>query len=94
MWMLLFALEFTATRQIQLAMQTSKKTTTTGDFEVRKKKKKLDACRHLNTNRCKKWLQKRIKLPAVGVTGPKDSRDNDSQATSNRERGILYVILM
>jgi hypothetical protein len=38
MWMLLFALEFTATRQIQLAMQTSKKTTTTDDFEVRKKK--------------------------------------------------------
>lgn len=56
-------------------------------------KKKLDACRHLNTNRCKKWLQKRVKLPAAGVTRARDSKDNDSQATSNRERGILYVML-
>jgi hypothetical protein len=28
----------TATRQTQLAMQTSKKTTTTGDFEVRRRR--------------------------------------------------------
>ena len=64
--------------------------------EIVLERKNLVACRHLNTTNARNSRKKGLnclQLCDRGTRRGKNLKDNDSQATLNRERGILYVIL-